>query len=106
MKEYPAGAYWRLQLAEVLRGRPVVAEVGLGVILCPAVEDLRQGSGLPTSGRQILLQHECQNNAAPGREARNVLGDARPPFTRGGRRHMRILGTAKTDLGDVNCVMT
>src|ERR1700683_2191673 len=60
---------------EVLRGRPVVAEVGLWVILCPAVEDLRQRSGLSTSGRQILLQHECEDDVALGREVRDVLGD-------------------------------
>jgi hypothetical protein len=75
------------------------------VILRPAVEDLRQRGGLPASGRQILLRHECEDDVALGREVRHVLADDRPAFSPGGRRHMRIFGTAKTDLGDVDCVM-
>jgi hypothetical protein len=73
-REYRQELAGGLSSLEVLRVRPVVAKVGLWVILCPVVEDLHQRSCLPTSGRQILLQHEGQDDVALGREVRNVLG--------------------------------
>ena len=57
-----------------LRRWPVRAEVGVGVPLRPAVENLGERGGLSSSGWQVLLQPEQKHDVAFGGEVHNVLG--------------------------------
>jgi len=68
------------------------------MILCPAVENLGERGGLPTSGGQVLLQHEYEHDIAFGGEVRDILGNDRPAFRPGGRRHLRVVGRTEAGL--------
>ena len=83
-----------------------MAEVGVGVLLRPAVENLRERGGLSTAGWEVLLEHEHQYDVAFGSEVRDILGHDRPAFPPGNRRHLRVFGCPKTGLGDMDCVVT
>jgi hypothetical protein len=47
---------------------PVRTEVGVGMLLCPPVENLGERGGLSTTCGQFLLQHEQQHEIAFGGE--------------------------------------
>ena len=81
-------------------------EIGVGMILCPAVENLSERGGLPTSGGQVLLQHEYEHDIAFGGEVRDILGNDRPAFRPGGCRHLRVVGRTEADLSDMDRVVT
>ncbi len=75
------------------------------MILRPAVEDLCEGGGLPSTCGQVLLQHEHEHYVAFGGEVHDVLGNDGPAFPPGDRSHLCVVGCAKTGLGDVDRVM-
>src|SRR5579863_4976674 len=89
-----------------LRRWPVRAEVGVGMLPRPLVENLGERDGLSASRGQVLLQHEHQYDVALGGEVCDILGHDRPGFTTGDRSHVRVFGCSKTDLGDMDRVMT
>lgn len=80
--------------------------VGVWEVLCPAIEDLRKGGGLPSSRRQVLLQHEYQDNIAFRGEVCCVLGYDRPALSPGGRGNLSIVSCPQPHLGHVHCVLT
>ncbi len=75
------------------------AEVGVGVLLCPTVENLGERGGLATARGQVLLEHEYERDVAFGGEVHDVLGNDRPACPSGDRCHVRVFGGSKTDLG-------
>src|SRR5262249_8640401 len=81
-------------------------EIGVGMILCPAVENLGERGGLPTSGGQVLLQHEHQYDIAFGGEVRDILSNDRSAFCPGVSRHLRCVGRTEADLSDMDRVVT
>ena len=89
-----------------LRWWPVRTEVGVGVVLRPAVEDLCKCGGLPATRRQVLLQHEHEHGVAFDGEVRDILGDDSAAFRPGDCRHLGVVGAAEAHLGDVDRVMT
>ncbi len=76
------------------------------MVLRPSVEDLCECGGLPASCRQVLLQHEYEHYIAFGGEVRDILSDDSPAFRPGDFRHLRVVGRAEADLGDVDRVVT
>jgi hypothetical protein len=82
-----------------------MAEIWLWMILCPSVEDLGQGCGLPAPCGQIPLQDEYKNDIALSCEVGDILGDNSSVLCPGGRCYLSVLGAAEADLGDVDCVM-
>src|SRR5271165_3874381 len=80
-------------------------EVGVGMLLRPAVENLRERGGLSASRWQVLLQHEHQYDVAFGGEVCDILGHDRPAFASGDRSHVCVFGCSKAGLGDVDSVM-
>jgi hypothetical protein len=59
------------------------AQIGVGVLLRPAVESLGERGGLATACGQVLLEHEHQDDVALGGEVRNILGNDRAAFPPG-----------------------
>jgi hypothetical protein len=57
-------------------------EIGVGVLLRPAVENLGERGGLSTARWEILLEHEHEYDVAFGGEVRDVLGNDRAAFPR------------------------
>jgi hypothetical protein len=45
------------------------------MVLRPAIEDLRECSGLAAACRQVLFQHEHQHDVALGGEVSDILSD-------------------------------
>ena len=84
---------------------PVDTDVGIWEVLCPAVEDLRQRGGLPSSRWQVLLQHEYQDDVAFRREVCRVLGYNSPALSPGGRGDLGIVRRPQPDLGHVHSVL-
>jgi hypothetical protein len=81
-------------------------EIGVGMLLRPAVENLGERGGLSTARWEILLEHEHEYDVAFRGEVRDGLGHDRPAFPPGNRRHLRVFTCPKTGLGDMDCVVT
>ena len=77
------------------------AEVGVGMLVCPPVENLGKGGSLATARGQVLLEHEYEHDIAFGGEVHDVLGNSRPAFPPSGGRHVYIFGCSETDLGEL-----
>jgi hypothetical protein len=78
----------------------------VGVFLRPAVENLGERGGLATARWQVLLEHEYEHDVSFGREVHDVLSNDRPAFAPADHRPVRVFGGSKTNLGDVNRVVT
>src|SRR6185312_5203437 len=89
-----------------LRRWPVRAEVGVGMLLRPPVKNLGERDGLSASRGQVPLQHKHEHDVAFGGEVCDILGHDRPAFATGERSHVRVFGSSKTDLGDMDRIMT
>lgn len=82
------------------------AEVRIGMLRRPAVENLGERGGLATSRGQILLKHEHEHDVAFGSEVRDILGYDRAAFAPGDHSHLCVLRRPKADLGNMDGVMT
>src|SRR5215472_9942811 len=81
-------------------------EVGVGVLLRPAVESLRKRGGLSAARWEVLLEHEHEYDVAFGSEVCDVFRNDRPAFRPGDGSHLRVFGCPKTGLGDMDRVVT
>src|SRR5262252_5024269 len=85
---------------------PVVAEVGIGMILCPPVECPGESRCLSASLREVLVEHEDEDQIMLCGVVGDVLGNDSPPFSSRGRRDGRVVGGLQADLADMGGVMT
>jgi hypothetical protein len=57
-------------------------EIGVGMILCPAVKNLGERGGLPPPAGRFFFSTNTQHDIAFGGEVRDILRNNRPAFRR------------------------
>ena len=78
------------------------AEVGVRMLLRPAVENFGERCSLAATCRQVLLQHEHQHDIAFSGEVRDILSNNHPAFRPGGCGHLRVVGRTETGISDMD----
>ena len=80
-------------------------EVGIRVVLHPAVEDPCESGRLPAPRGQIPLQDEYQHEVPFVSEVRDILGDDGSVIRPGACRNLGVVGSREACLGDMHGVM-
>lgn len=76
-------------------------EIGVRVVLRPAVEDLGECCGLSAARGQVLLQDEHQRDVAVSGEVSDILGDKSPAVCPGDCRDLRVVCATEAYFDDV-----
>ena len=76
------------------------------MLVCPAVQDRCQRSGLRAADGQVLLEHEYQDHVAFGCEVGDGPGDHGPAIGPSSRRDLGVVAALESGFGYVDRIVT